>query len=305
VLSGLAARLPAHPRTRFAPAPTGFLHLGHVVNAILVWGLARALDGTVVLRIEDHDRERSRPEYEQALLEDLEWLGFHADEHGRDSCGGVCRQSARGVLYERALAQLDARRLVYACSCSRRQIERDGGSAAAELRYPGTCRQRGLPREEAGLRVRIPDSVEAFEDAILGHIEQRPALQSGDVLIRDRLGQWTYQFATTVDDLDQRIDLVVRGVDILPSTGRQVHLARLLGRTNPPVFAHHPLVYVCEGVKLSKSNQDAGIRELRNAGLSAGKVLGLAAHRAGLLSEARPLAHQELPAMIDNIRRPG
>jgi glutamyl-tRNA synthetase/glutamyl-Q tRNA(Asp) synthetase len=304
VLSRLAARLPAHPRTRFAPAPTGYLHLGHVVNAMFVWGLARALGGIVVLRIEDHDRERSRSEYEEALLDDLDWLRFHADECGRAS-GGVCRQSERGELYQRALTVLDAGHLVYACTCSRRQIERRAEAPGEELRYAGTCRERGLSREAAGLRVRIDDTTEVFEDGLLGHVEQQPAAQCGDVLIRDRRGQWTYQFASTVDDLDQRIDLVVRGMDILPSTGRQLQLARMLGRTSPPVFAHHPLVYARDGVKLSKSNQDAGIRELRDAGYSPDEVLGLAAHRAGLLRESRPLTHEELPILIGKVYRPG
>jgi glutamyl-tRNA synthetase/glutamyl-Q tRNA(Asp) synthetase len=304
VLADLAARLPAHPRTRFAPAPTGYLHLGHVVNAIFVWGLARAFDGTVVLRIEDHDRERSRVAYEHALLDDLDWLGFHADESGRDSVG-LCRQSERGGLYEAALGQLDERHLIYACACSRRQIERDAGSTRDERRYPGTCRQRGLSPQGAGLRVRIDDTIEMFDDGFLGSIQQQPAAQCGDVLLRDRLGQWTYQFAATVDDLDQRIDLVVRGLDILPSTGRQIQLARLLGRASPPVFAHHPLVYVLDGVKLSKSNQDAGIRDLRSAGWSAEGVLGLAAYRGGLLTAPRPLNHEDLPGIISNFRRPG
>lgn len=273
-----------------------------------VWGLARLVGGAVVLRIEDHDRERSRSEYERALLEDLEWLGFEPDEGWSPKTGvdaPACRQSARGAIYERALQVLESQQVVYACTCSRRQIEDRAAIGPGELRYPGTCRTRGCSRDGAGLRVRMDDTVETFEDALLGRVEQQPSAQCGDVLIRDRIGQWTYQFAAAVDDLDQRIDLVVRGMDILPSTGRQLSLARLLGRAAPPVFAHHPLVYAVDGVKLSKSNQDTGIRDLRAAGMSAGEVLGLAAHRVGLLRDARPLVHGELPEVIQAFHRPG
>ena len=132
----------------------------------------------------------------------------------------------------------------------------------------------------------------------MGRRSQSPAEQSGDVLIRDRLGQWTYQWAVTVDDLDHQIDLVIRGDDLLASTGRQIRIARLLGRSEPPVFLHHPLLYGSPGVKLSKSNRDAGIRELRQSGLSPGDVLGLAAARAGLLPEPRPVDADHLPRLF-------
>jgi glutamyl-tRNA synthetase/glutamyl-Q tRNA(Asp) synthetase len=139
---------------------------------------------------------------------------------------------------------------------------------------------------------------ESFDDALHGWQTQSPADQSGDVLIRDRVGQWTYQWAVTVDDIDQGIDLVIRGNDLLASTGRQIRMAKLLGRQYPPVFLHHPLLYGSPGVKLSKSNRDAGIRELRQSGLSPGDVLGLAAARAGLLPEPRPLQAADLPRLF-------
>lgn len=277
-LARLAARLPAHPLTRFAPAPTGWLHIGHVMNAQYVWGLARALDGRVLLRIEDHDRGRSRPEFEAGILDDLDWLGFRPDIFPTSAFrAGVCggRQSDRDAMYREALEILRTRGLVYACDCTRRAIAAaaDGGD---ELRYPGTCRDRGLPLDEGyGWRVRMDPGVERFEDARLGPQEQEPAVQCGDLLARDRHGNWTYQFAVAVDDWRQGIDLVIRGTDLLGSTGRQIKLARLLGREQPAVFVHHPLVMKSAGQKLSKSDHDTGIRDLRLMGRSAEEVLAI------------------------------
>ena len=300
-LTALAARLPARPCTRFAPSPTGYLHLGHVVNAIYTWGIARALGGPVLLRIEDHDRERSRAEYERAILDDVAWLGLQPDGDSAVTPAKYVRQCDREDHYTEALASLEARGLVYACTCSRRQIEQASDDAASELRYPGTCRSRGLPAQPGtGLRLRVDAGAERFDDALMGPQLQDPSAQSGDLLIRDRVGQWTYQFAVTVDDTDQRIDLVIRGADLLASTGRQIRLARLLGRSAPPVFLHHPLLDAEAGVKLSKSNRDSGLRELRAQGLSASEVLGLAAAKAGLLERPGPLSPDQLPALFVN-----
>ena len=248
------------PVTRFAPSPTGYLHLGHVVNAIYVWGTARAAGGRVMLRIEDHDRLRCRPIYEAALLEDLDWLGFVPDE-GRHP---PARQSDRPGDFASALETLDRQGLVYACECSRQRV---GGRP-----YDGRCRTLALARDaRRGLRVRL---------------EGEP---SGDVLVRDRDGHWTYQFAVTVDDTRQGITLVVRGLDLEDSTSRQVALARLLGRTVPPVFVHHPLIRDAMGRKLSKSARDTGVRELRAAGVAPEAVIGLAAAAAGLTAVPVPM----------------
>ena len=251
--------------TRFAPAPTGHLHLGHVVNALYVWETARREGGRVLLRIEDHDRQRSRPEYEASILEDLEWLGFVPD-------APLVRQSDRTAIYNAALDRLRDAGLVYACECSRRDIV-DAGGSGAELRYPGTCSSKGLAETaDRAIRVRLSRSEESFEDLLAGPQHQIPADQCGDLLARDRHGNWTYQFAVTVDDYDQGIDLVIRGMDLLQSTGRQIQLARLLGRPTPPRFMHHALVMSTPEQKLSKSDGASGIRELRARGLSAEDV---------------------------------
>jgi glutamyl-tRNA synthetase/glutamyl-Q tRNA(Asp) synthetase len=255
----LRASLVAPPLTRFAPSPTGHLHLGHVVNAIYTWGLAAALDGRVILRIEDHDRIRSRPAFEAALLEDLDWLGFVPDR-GRHP---VHRQSDDHAVYAAALERLRRHAHVYACACSRKEIGSDV--------YPGTCRERQLVEGPGmGLRVQMSGP-------------------HGDLLLRDRDGHWTYQFAVVVDDLRQGVTLVVRGADLESSTGRQIELARLLGRTAPPVFVHHPLLLNPQGEKLSKSAGDTGVRELRAAGVAAAAVIGQAAAAVGLIPEPMPV----------------
>jgi glutamyl-tRNA synthetase/glutamyl-Q tRNA(Asp) synthetase len=257
--------------TRFAPAPTGHLHLGHVVNALHVWGAARDRDGRVVLRIEDHDRQRSRPEYEQSIVEDLAWLGFAHD-------GPIVRQSERDVIYRKALRPLIDRELVYGCTCTRADIRGDEPSgSSAEPRYPNACRDKEIPLDEGvSWRVRIEPGIERFFDELLGPQEQDPSVQCGDLQVRDRNGNWTYQFAVTVDDHLQRITAVIRGVDLLSSTGRQIRLARLLGRATPPRFWHHPLVMKSPAQKLSKSDGDSGVRDLRAAGWSAEAVLARA-----------------------------
>jgi glutamyl-tRNA synthetase/glutamyl-Q tRNA(Asp) synthetase len=140
--------------------------------------------------------------------------------------------------------------------------------------------------------------VECFNDAIMGEQQQDPSLQCGDLLLRDRLGNWTYQFAVTVDDWEQHIDLVIRGEDLLGSTGRQIRLARMLGRVGAPAFAHHPLIRHDSGAKLSKSNRDSGVRDLRAQGLSPAAVLGRAAHLSGLIDSSRNLAPQELASLF-------
>ena len=264
--------------TRFAPAPTGYLHLGHVLNALYVWNTARLAGCRVMLRIEDHDRDRSRAEFERAILDDLDWLGLAADVFPTAAFRGTrCdgRQSDRGEVYRRALERLVEAGAVYACECTRRELAAHSGSTSGrEVRYPGTCRDKGLPIVDGyGWRVRLDDTLQRFDDALLGPQAQRPATQCGDMLIRDRLGNWTYQFAVTVDDLWQGVDLVIRGVDLLDSTGRQIQLARLLGRREPATYMHHPLIMKARDQKLSKSDRDTGIQSLAAAGWTRDRIL--------------------------------
>jgi glutamyl/glutaminyl-tRNA synthetase len=268
--------------TRFAPSPTGYLHLGHVVNAIYVWGLAREMGGRVLLRIEDHDRIRSRQPFESALLDDLSWLGFVPD----DGLHPVRRQSDNDAAYARALAALQASHHVFACDCSRKEV--------AGERYPGRCRGRRLrPGDDLprglGVRVVLDEAPERFTDLALGELEQIPAVQCGDLLVRDRDGHWTYQFAVTVDDMNDHVDLVIRGLDLVSSTGRQIKLARMMGRIAPPHFLHHPLIIKADGDKLSKASGDTGVRDLRAAGEAPSLVIGRAAAAVGLIDRITAL----------------
>jgi glutamyl/glutaminyl-tRNA synthetase len=161
---------------------------------------------------------------------------------------------------------------VYGCNCSRRSVGA-AAAGAAELCYSGHCRDKGLPlTADVGWRLLMLPGIEVFDDLRLGEQRQDPAVQCGDLLVRDRSGNWTYQFAVAVDDWRQRIDLVVRGVDLLSSTVRQIRLARLLGREQMPAFFHHPLIMKSRDQKLSKSDGDTGVRELRARGWSAEAV---------------------------------
>jgi glutamyl-Q tRNA(Asp) synthetase len=298
-LAALSARLQAPPVTRFAPSPTGHLHLGHLVDAIFVWGIARALGGRVQLRIEDHDQSRARREFETSILDDLEWLGFVPDSpsiaafRAPGRCAG--RQMDRPERYTGAMVRLTRGGLVYWCDCSRQRVLAESGTAGGELRYGGRCRTRGLgPGPERAARVRLPPGREQFADARLGEFTQTPAEQCGDLLIQDRVGHWTYQFAVTVDDYVDGVTLVIRGEDLLPSVGRQIWLSRLLGRTSPPVFLHHALVPGPSGTKMSKSNRDTGLRQLREAGVSASEAIGRAAEAVGLIDYVQPVAAMEV-----------
>jgi glutamyl-Q tRNA(Asp) synthetase len=291
----LAATLPSTWRTRFAPAPTGPLHLGHAVNAVYVWSIARAFGGSVLLRIEDHDGRRARSEFDTGILNDLEWLGLTADNVALGVVSPLT-QRADAAPYETALRQLADRGLVYACRCSRREIAAAAGDGVfSELRYPGICRRSEVPSAETpARRVQLEGDTVAFDDLRHGLQLQIPSQQCGDVLVRDRHAQWTYQFAVTVDDLRQGIDVIIRGDDLLESTGRQIILSSMLGRATPPQFLHHPLVIHPDGTKLSKSQGDTGLAELRRGGWTPDRVLGHAAWLGGLQAAAKPLRADEL-----------
>ena len=291
----LAARLPAQWRTRFAPAPTGQLHLGHTVNAVFVWSIARAFGGSVLLRIEDHDGHRARDAFDAGIIDDLAWLGLKPDNVALGYPTPL-RQRSTDAPYTRALAALADQGLAYACRCSRRDIAQQGeGGDAPELRYPGTCRHSQVPPSETpARRIQLDESTVRFDDLRHGTQVQVPSRQCGDVLVRDRHAQWTYQLAVVVDDLRQCVDVIIRGDDLLPSTGRQLMLARLLGRVGQPLFLHHPLVVRADGAKLSKSMGDAGLAALRRDGWSPGLVLGHAAWLGGLQADSSPLAAEEL-----------
>ena len=306
--------LPASPVTRFAPAPTGFLHLGHLVSALYVWGIAQATGGRVILRIEDHDRQRSRPEYEAALIDDLERLGLVPDEPAiiafRDGPTPF-RQSDNGASYERALARLRADGLVYACACTRSTFadwEAEHGRAWRGIGCPGGC--RGAALDEAGawvatpaapglsLRVAVGAGSERWIDLLAGPLADEPAA-TGDLLARDRVGNWTYAFCVVVDDAANGVELVVRGRDLLDATPVQLRLARLLGRETPPRFLHHPLVRRASGQKLSKAEHDTAVRVMLDAGATPAELFGCAARLAGLRDDEAPVEASALGSLFE------
>jgi glutamyl-Q tRNA(Asp) synthetase len=292
------------PTTRFAPAPTGRLHLGHLANAIFVWGLAQREGGRVLLRIEDHDRQRCRPEYEAALLDDIDRLGIAADEPSTSALRrgpSPYRQSDNGSAYGGALDSLAGAGLAYACDCTRatfaawRSAQRASWTGPG---CPGSCRERGLPFGAGlGIRAALGDGVEAWHDELRGP-SSGPVAATGDLLIRDRNGNWTYALCVVVDDIRHGVDLVVRGEDLLQATPVQIRLGQLLGREASPRFAHHPLVHRADGTKLSKADGATAVGDLLDGGATPADLFGEAAFRAGLVDPARPLAWAEAQELV-------
>lgn len=263
-----------------------------------MWGHARRTGRRVLLRIEDHDRQRSRPEYETAILEDLADLGFEADE-------GPLRQSDDAVVYAAAVELLRFNGRVYACDCTRSTAAawaREHGRAWSGGGCPGGCRARHLAEAAGlGLRVALGPGDETWDDLRLGAQVDAPD-REGDLLVRDRAGNWTYPLCVVVDDARQGIDLVVRGEDLVEATARQIRLGRLLGRKSPPAFLHHPLIRRAGGAKLSKADGDTAVRELRAAGLSAAAVIGRAAAAVGLIEAPRDVPADAAAELVGDPR---
>jgi glutamyl/glutaminyl-tRNA synthetase len=247
--------------------------------------------GSVLLRIEDHDQGRSRAAFDDALLEDLAWLGFVPGE-------GPVRQSDDDAPYAAALDRLRAEALVYGCGCSRSTFEawmREHGRRWHAPGCPGDCRNRGL--DGPTWRVALGGGSERWLDAIAGPCADEVAA-GGDMVVRDRDGLWTYAFSVVVDDLRQGIDLVVRGRDLLHATPEQIRLGRLLGREGAATFAHHPLILGPAGRKLSKADGDTSVRAQRAAGRSAPELIGEAAAEVGLIDTPRPIEADRVATLV-------
>ena len=290
---------------RFAPSPTGPLHVGNLRTALLAWLFARSAGARFLVRVEDLDRSRVRPGIEEAQLADLRAIGLDWD-------GPVVRQSERMDLYEEAVGRLDDDGLLYPCYCTRKEIRAavsaPHGIAAAD-RYPGTCREltkaERAGREAAGrppaLRVRAEGEGAAisFEDRVSGHQEG----ETDDFVVRRNDGAPSYQLAVVVDDADQGIGEVVRGADLVDSTPRQILLARLLGLPVPR-YAHVPLVLGIDGQRLAKRNGAVTLGDRVARGDGPEEVLAWMARSLGLAEAGERPAVGDLLLRFDPDRIP-
>ena len=278
---------------RFAPSPTGRMHLGNVFSALLSWLSARSQGGRWLLRIEDIDRGRSRQTYADLLMDDLEWLGLTWD-------GEPVYQSQRSDIYEHYFQELRQRGLTYPCYCTRADLlaaqaphESDG-----RVVYPGTCRQ--APRRDgvaAATRLMVPDEWVTIEDGHYGTQSVDMARDVGDFIIRRKDGGWAYQLVVVVDDALMGVTEVVRGQDLLLSAPQQAWLARLLG-FEAPRFVHLPLLCNQQGQRLSKRDQSLDMASLRER-YTAKEIVGRLAYHAGLIPQPEPTSPQDVLAYFD------
>lgn len=282
---------------RFAPSPSGRMHLGNVFSALLAWLSVRSQGGEMVLRIEDLDPDRCRPAYAETLMDDLRWLGLDWDREQTP-------QSRRTAVYAEAFDRLAALGLVYPCYCTRDQLHAASAPHAADgrLLYSGACRnltdaQRAAKTKTPAWRLRVPDREYGFCDGLQGPVSQNLARDCGDFIIRRADGVYAYQLAVVVDDAAGGVTQVVRGVDLLDSTPRQLYLYDLLG-LNPPEFYHVPLLTAPDGRRLSKRDRDLDLGVLRQTHTPQ-QILGRLAWLAGLLDRPEPASAAELAAVFD------
>jgi len=288
---------------RFAPSPSGRMHLGNVFSAMLAWLSVRSVDGEMILRIEDLDPDRCRPEYAETLKDDLRWLGLDWD---REQTPQSRRTSAYADIFERLRQQ----ELVYPCYCTRGELHAASAPHASDGRvlYAGTCRnltpeQRAAKTKAPAWRLKTPDRVYGFTDGLQGAFSENLAQDCGDFIIRRADGVYAYQLAVVADDGAGGVTQVVRGMDLLDSTPRQLYLYELLG-LQLPEFYHVPLLTAPDGRRLSKREKDLDLSALRQTHTPE-QLLGKLAHLAGLLDTPEPASAKELARCFrwDKIRR--
>lgn len=279
---------------RFAPSPSGRMHLGNVFSALLAWLSVRSCGGQMLLRIEDLDPDRCRAEYAEQLKRDLDWLGLDWDVEQPP-------QSSRTEAYRAAFEQLERLGLVYPCYCSRAQLHAASAPHASDgtVIYAGTCRaltaaQRAAQTRTPAWRIRTSDTEIRFTDGLQGAYTQNLAAQCGDFILRRSDGVYAYQLAVVVDDAAGGVTQVVRGRDLLSSTPRQLWLQTLLGLQEPEYY-HVPLLVAPDGRRLSKRERDLDLGALRKR-FSAPELIGRLAFWAGLQPEAAPVTPQALCA---------
>lgn len=287
---------------RYAPSPSGRMHLGNLCCCLLAWLSAKSKGGKVVLRVEDLDAMRCPRSFADLLEEDLAWLGLSADEGGsRGGPHAPYYQSERSALYQQYYDKLEALGMTYPCFCTRSQLHAASAPhrSDGQVVYPGTC--RSLTPEEItaksairppAWRVQVPDRVVSFTDGHLGPYAENLSADCGDFIVRRADGGFAYQLAVVVDDAAGGVTEVVRGMDLLPSTPRQLYLYALLG-LRPPEFFHVPLLLSPDGRRLSKRDRDLDLGVLRQQ-KKPEEILGLLACWAGILEKPEPASAQEL-----------
>jgi glutamyl-tRNA synthetase len=301
------------PAGRLAPSPTGGLHLGHARTFLIAWLAARSRGGRMVLRVEDLDASRVRPEARQGALDDLAWLGLDWDE-GPDVGGPSAPyvQSARLELYARALGTLQAREAVYPCTCTRADIQRAASAPHPEDEgpsYPGTCSgrtagdARQLGDRPFAWRFRVPPGDVAWDDLFRGRVAIDSSCVGGDFIVaRNGVGP-AYQLAVVVDDAAMGVNQVIRGSDLLTSTPRQLLLYRALEKPAPR-FAHVPLAVAPDGRRLAKRDGSLKLATLREAGVDPRRLIGLLAGTCGWSDALIPSAPREWLGRFDLGRIP-
>lgn len=285
------------PTTRLAPSPTGALHLGNARTFLVNWAVARCNGHRIVLRIEDLDGPRVKSQADAMAIEDLRWLGMNWDE-------GPIYQRHDLTAYQGALDRLRHDRLIYPCSCTRSEIQLAQSAPHAdehELRYPGTCRpDSGVDSRESvqvtrsdspatAWRLIVPADPISFTDVLHGPQTIIVQEQTGDFVVATKAGLPSYQLAVVVDDARQNITHVIRGDDLIRSTGRQLWLYRLLDLGSPPQYMHLPLVLGSDGRRLAKRHGDTRVAWYRQQGVKSERVIGLIARWCGLIDENAPL----------------
>lgn len=287
------------PVGRFAPSPTGRMHLGNIFTAVLSWLSVRSRGGRWILRIEDLDPQRSRPQYALQIEDDLRWLGLDWDEGGTGQKGPhapYC-QSLSGDFYLRALDRLRAMGRVYPCFCRKADLMAANAPHQTDGRivYPGTCRRylrEPAPQVPAAQRLLVPDRDIFFTDATYGPQSGNLARDCGDFIVRRADGAWGYQLAVVVDDARMGVTEVVRGSDLILSSAQQIYIYELLGYT-PPVFRHVPLICNARWQRLSKRDSSLSMEALRRDHTPEG-LIGIVAALAGQIDRVRPISLNDL-----------
>lgn len=277
---------------RFAPTPSGRMHLGNVFSALLAWLSVRSQNGEMVLRMEDLDTQRTSAEFAQTLRDDLRWLGLTYDRE-------TPPQSQRSGTYDLYFERLREMELLYPCYCTRSQLHSVNAPHLSDgtYVYPGTC--RNMTREEQekmnrapAWRVMVPDRVWSFTDRVQGYYELNLATECGDMVVRRADGVYVYQLAVTVDDGEAGVTEVVRGMDLLSSAPRQMYLQELFGFPHPG-YAHVPMLLAPDGRRLSKREKDLDLGQLQLR-LRPEQVLGSLAYAAGIIDVREPVSAAEL-----------